>query len=651
MDRVSAPARSLSKSILGINNAISNANGQRPTFSARLDDAMARNNAALDQTRGRLFDAVAGFYALRTAIAAPVREAAAFESAMADVRKVVDFASEQEFKAFRDELLALSRQVPVSVNGLAQIAAAAGAAGIAGDDLVTFTEAAAKIGVAFDISADQAGEGLAKLMTGLGITLPEAIKLADAMNHLSNAQASSADEIFDVVRRVGAQAKMFGFTAEQTSAFASAMIAAGAESEVAATSFRNMGKALTRGGSATDRQKDAFKALGMDAGKVAAAMQKDAVKTTVSVLEALSQIPKEQQAAIASDLFGDEARALGPLLTNLDLVRSSLGLVADESKYAGSSFKEFETRSKTFEARLQKFTNVITALKITIGNALLPVLTELMDSLTPIIDTISGWITKNPELTAGIIAAGAAVVGLRIALSALSFVGLLGRGGALSLLAFGMNTVGAASGRVYGAARSAIALQTALAAMDGAKIGLLTKIGAGLRGIAAATGLTAISGAISAVVAAIAAISAPVWLVIAAAVAAVGMAWKYWDRVSSFVSGVGSALGELLAPALEKVRPLLEWFAPFGEIIAAGWERAKTVLSAVGDWLGTIFQKETLSEEDKAAAHKAGYDFVMAIWDGMKAVMSGLTSWVSSSIQGLVDSATSGLNSLAGWAA
>jgi TP901 family phage tail tape measure protein len=628
VDRVTGPARTLTGSILGIQNAAQQAGGAGLSgFGARLTSAIDANNAALDAARGRLFDAVAGFYALRAAIASPVAEAAAFESAMADVRKVVDF-TEDSYAAFKDGLLDLSKDVPYAVNGLAAIAAAAGQAGIAGEELVRFTEAAAKIGTAFDVSAEQAGDDLAKLMTGLGITLDEAMLLADAMNHLSNSQASTAAEIMDVVRRVGGQAKMFGFTSEQTAAFASAMIAAGAESEVAATSFRNMGKALTRGTAATGRQRAAFEALGMDATEVANQMQKDAVGTTVQVLEAISRIPKEQQAAIASDLFGDEARALGPLLTNLDLVRSSLGLVANESDYAGSAFREFEARSRTFEAAMQRFQNVLSALRITIGNALIPIFTELMLKIGPVVEKVTDWIGANPQLVGGLLAAAAGVTAFKVAMAGLTFLGLLGRGGALSMLAFGFNTVGRAAASIRGAAGGMIALQTALAAMDGQKVGLFAKLAAGLRGVAAVTGLTAAKGAIAAVVGVVATISAPAWAAIAAAVAAVGLAWKYWDRITSFVSGVGEALGEILSPALEAIRPVLEWFAPLGELIAAGWEKAKAAVSAVGEWLGSIFGKEALSEEDNAAAKQSGYDFIMALWDGMKQVVSDLLAWL-----------------------
>jgi len=670
LDRVTAPARRVSAGLLGISSTIRDANNQRIGFGDRLDAAITRNNRALAKARLGLADAVAGFYALRAAIASPVRQAIAFESAMADVRKVVDFPTPRAFQDFQAGLMALSRDIPLTVNGLAEIAAAAGQAGIAGDDLVRFTDAAARIGVAFDISADEAGSAMAKMMTGLGLSIDETVRLSDAMNHLSNAQASSAAEILDVVRRVGAQARMFGFTAEQTSAFASAMIAAGAQSEVAATSFRNMGLALTRGTAATKAQREAFSALGLDAIAVAKRMQEDAVATTTDVLERLAQLPKEQQAVIASQLFGNEARALGPLLTNLDLVRSSLGLIANEADYAGSSFREFENRNRTFGSTLQRFNNLLTNLKITIGNAIIPVLSSLIATITPAIDKLTQFMAAHPEITAAVVTATAAIIAFKAATAALSFVGLLGRGGALSLLSLGFNTIGRRAIGARIAATEMIGLQTALAGMGGQSLGTLGRIGAGLRGMALAVpGIAAIGSALTAVGAALAAISAPVWGTIAAIVAALAAAgytiWKYWDRISSVFSGVARRLGEELQPALQLAQPLFDALAVVGGTIASAFEGASNWIgrffSSLGDWL----DRETLSEEQKAQWQRSGYDIadrivtgirsvttrlgelasafftagqnlIKSLWDGMVQVFADLKAWIDSQIAGVL---------------
>jgi TP901 family phage tail tape measure protein len=625
LDRVSGPARRIAGSLRGVNGVARDSASMRLPIADRVDAAITRNAAAMDRARMGLVDLAGAYYLLSGAIAAPVRAATEFESAMADVRKVVDFPTPQAFNDFRKQLMALSREVPYSVNDLAAIAAAAGQAGIAGADLVKFTEAAAKIGTAFDISADDAGDAMAKIMTGLGLSIDQAIGLTDAMNHLSNAQASSAAEILDVVRRVGAQGEAFGFTAEQTAAFASAMISAGAQSDVAATSFANMGRALTRGGSATKRQVKAFEALGLEASDVARRMQEDAVGTTLDVMQRLSEIPAETRAAIQTDLFGDEARALAPMLGRLEIIRESLALVGDESKYAGSSFKEFSVRAATFANKLQTFRNRVTQLSIAVGEALIPVLADLMDRIAPVIERMATFIEANPELVAGIMATVGAMIALRGAIAAVRFAGLLSIGGALQ-------TVGRGSAYLATAARNSLALQAALAAMSGVPMSNLNRVGAGMRGmIFAVPGISLIASGISAIGSALATISAPVWAGVAAIVAIIAAAgytiYKYWDRISATFSGVARRLGEELAPALELIQPAIDWLAGIGESIANGWDRAITAISNFIEKVRGFFGREILTEEQKAEAEQAGYDFADRLIMGVKDIASRVKTY------------------------
>ncbi|RWX72607.1 phage tail tape measure protein [Mesorhizobium sp. M2A.F.Ca.ET.039.01.1.1] len=626
IDGVSAPARAAARSLLGIGKAANGING----VQLRLRDAIERNNAALDRARGRMLDAVAAGYVLKRGLEAPIQAAMNFESAMADVRKVVNFDSAAQFKDFQQQVIELSKRLPMAADGLSQIVAAAGQAGIERDQLMKFAEMAAKVGVAFDITADQAGDSLAKMMTGLGLSIDQTERLADAMNYLSNAQASSAADILDVVRRVGAQSKQFGFNAVQVSAFASAMLSAGAESDVAATSFRNMGRALTKGASATKAQKRAYSRLGLDARKVSKAMQKDAVGTTVKVLEKISQLPKEMQASVSSDLFGDEARALGPLLTNLDLLKKSLGLVAKESDYAGSSTKEYEVRAKTFANNLQLFKNRLTALGIQIGNALIPPLTELMDKLAPLIDRFADFAALHPQLTAGIVGLTGALIALRIAMAGLAFAGLFGRGGLLSVASAFVQVAGGAAE----AAKNAVALQRALGAMSGQKLGAFGTFATALRGmIFAVPGVSMIASALAAVGSALAAITAPAWGLIALGVAAVAAAgallWKYWDRISSVLSGVASALAEELQPAIDAIKPYLTWLAPIADTIAAGWDKAKAALSSFAEWIGSFFSQEVLSEDQKAQWATAGHDAAIRMIEAIKSAFSELVGWAA----------------------
>lgn len=631
-----------SRLILELVDKVTGPASQVSATVGRLNERIAANNQKISAMRGQFIGAAAAAVGLAGALIAPLRSAAAFESAMADVTKVVDFESAEAFQAFQQSLLAMSEIPGMPAAGdLAAIAAAAGQAGIAGADLTTFTEAAAKIGTAFDISAAESGEALAKMQTGLGLTIDEVVLLADSMNHLSNAQASSAAEILDVVRRVGASAKQYGFVAKDVSAFASAMIAAGAESEVAATSFRNMGLALSRGESATKRQKDALGDLGLEASEVARRMQQDAVGTTIDVLERIGKLPAELQAAVSNDLFGSQSRALGPLLTNLDLLRESLALVSDESVYSGSAFDEFSRRAETFGARAEAFGNGLKNIGIIIGTALFPVLTGLMDRLAPIIGALGEWAAANPRLVSGIIAAVAGLVAFRLVLVGLRLAGLMAMGGYLRTVAFGMAQIGARAAAVGSAARESARLNKALAAMQGIQASKLSQIGAALRGIAfATTGLSA-------------ATLGPIGIAIAAVAGAGYLLWQNWDAIRATARGVSRAVREALAPALDALRPILEPLGPHLERIGRGFKMMSDAIGKALGWIGDLFSdignRNVLTDEQEKNTEDRAYRIARAVIDGMAAVAPALLGIGRDAIQALWDGMKERFESMMAW--
>jgi len=431
INQVSSPAKQVTSSIKGIGQAFSGLSSKN--MLAGLDTAIKRNNEQLAAMRGKLLGAAAVGYGLTRAITGPVQAAMDFESAMADVKKVVDFDNFDDFKKFQNDVLEMTTRIPMAGKELSAIVAEAGQSGIPKAELLKFTEMAAKVGVAFDISAREAGEALAKMKTGLGLSIAETSKLSDAMNHLSNNQASKARDVLDVVRRVGAMGKQFGFRPEQVAAFGSAMVAAGAQSEVASTSFMNMGRALTKGASATKRQRAAYQRLGLDAKKVAIRMQKDAVGTTVDAMERIGKLPAHLRASVVSDLFGDEARALGPLLTNLPLLKNSLKLVASEQEYLGSTEKEYVSRSQTFANAVQIMRNRLNRMAIAIGSVLMPPLAALMDKIAPLVDSFTQWAQAHPELVRNIVIATTALIGFRIATIGIRAAALFAKGGIMEL--------------------------------------------------------------------------------------------------------------------------------------------------------------------------------------------------------------------------
>lgn len=314
-----------------------------------------------------------------------VQAAVEFESCMADIAKVVDGLRDENgnltdsYYAMSDSIIDLSKNIPMAAEELAAITAAAGTAGIAMEELGIFTETAAKMGVAFDITAEQAGDWMAKWRTSFSMTQEEVTALADQINYLSNNSAATASEISTVVTAVGPLGDVAGMTAAQIAALGSTMVGVGVQQDVAATGIKKLATVMVAGKSATKAQRAVLKQLGFDSTELAVRMQTDAEGAILSFLEAVKRLPEAEQAAALKNYFGQESiGAIAPLLTNLDVLRERFEMVGDAQKYAGSMEAEYAARAATTANNIQLYENRIAALKIQLGTYLLPILNTVL---------------------------------------------------------------------------------------------------------------------------------------------------------------------------------------------------------------------------------------------------------------------------------
>jgi methyl-accepting chemotaxis protein len=93
---------------------------------------------------------------------ASLKMASDFESSFAGVRKTVN-ATAAEFAALSQGMRDLSKEIPVNVNELNKIGEAAGQLGIKTENILDFTRVMANLGVATNLSAEEAATSLARL--------------------------------------------------------------------------------------------------------------------------------------------------------------------------------------------------------------------------------------------------------------------------------------------------------------------------------------------------------------------------------------------------------------------------------------------------------------------------------------------------------
>ena len=509
---------------------------------------------------------------LASMFAAPAQAAIQFESSMADVKKVVDFKTPQQFKEMSDDILELSKRIPMTADALAQIVAAGGQSGIERESLTSFAESAAKMGVAFDITAEQAGDMMAKWRTAFKMNQEEVVKLADKVNYLGNTTAASAPLISDVVTRIGPLGEVGGVASGEIAALGASMVGSGIQSEVAATGIKNLILSLTAGESATKSQKEALQGLGLESEVVAKNMQSDAKGTILQVLSSIQALSKEKQAAALSELFGKESlSAIAPLLSNLDGLKENLDKVADAQKYTGSMEGEFAARSATTANSIQLMSNRANAAQIAIGNGLLPVIAPAMEIIGGLATRVGELATNYPGLTQGVIIATGA------------FATLYGVIAAGKIIAMEMNAIKF----TYLALMKSSIAKTIIAST-------VSKASAAMTGL-----MTGAQWALNAAMTA-----NPIGLVIAgiAALIAIGyVLYQNWDTISAFASTMWEGGKQAIANFGETI---MNKISSICDTVTQKWQSLKDFLSHPIDTL--VRYNQSLSGGGEVAQNAEG---------------------------------------------
>lgn len=363
------------------------------------------------------------------ALAIPVNQAIKFESTMADIRKVVDGLDNADaFRKMSQDVIDLSTKLPITADGIGQIVAAAGQAGIARSELVGFAEDAAKMGIAFDQTAEESGQMMATWRTAFKMTQKDVVGLADKVNYLGNTGPASAAKISEIVTSVGSLAAVNHVSTGNLAALGATIAGMGVQSEVASTGIQNFMLSLSNAN--TGNAKKVLKKIGMTPKSLASGMVKDSKATMLKVLEGIKNLPEESKSKALEWLFGRESiKAIAPLLNNLDLLRKNFGKVADAQQYAGSMQKEYNSRADTTENKLTLMQNGITAVSLALGDALTPQLKQAVVELMPYLKQTEKFVRDNPELVRSVakfaislIAVGAAVGTVSQAFKVLNFV-------------------------------------------------------------------------------------------------------------------------------------------------------------------------------------------------------------------------------------
>ena len=419
IDKATLPLRKVAEGFRRSTGHIKRAMGDATSAAERFHKAMERATYLRVAADGAARVGEGFTNALRK----PVGAAVEFESAMADVRKVVNFEAPDGLEQMGDELRNLSRTIPVSAKGLAEIAAAGGRFGLPADQIAAFTAQTAKVATAWEVLPEEAGESIARLSNVFQIPIESVGEFADAINYLADNAATTAPAVTNALLRMGGVTRMFGLAETTAAALATAMLDLGRPPEIAARAINTMLQKLQTADTQGKKFQAVLKHIGLNATELKQAISEDADGALLDLLTRLEQLDNATRVKALTFMFGEGfSDDIGILVGSLSTYRKQLNNVADEQNYLGKVQAEFAIRSQTTANGFVLLNNRMEAWRAKMGQALLPQINQLTESIGKVVDKMNVWVAEYPALTKALLIF-AGVVG--IALTAISKLLLL----------------------------------------------------------------------------------------------------------------------------------------------------------------------------------------------------------------------------------
>jgi hypothetical protein len=262
------------------------------------------------------------------------------------------------------------------------------------------------------LGATHAGEESAGGLKGLGKNLVGAAASAAVVKKGFDFMKGAADSAGTLAKSTAALSRSTGLDSSTSSAWVSMTKQRGIELTKLQTSFTAFSKqqvALQGGNKATA---DAFKQLGVSQADLAAT-NGDFNKSLALVADGFKELPDgAEKTALATKLFGKQGLALLPILNQGSAaleeqlgVMEKNGLTMDKDGVAKSL--ELAKAQREMRASME-------GVKVSIGQALIPVMVKLSQTVLPVVQKFADILRQSPALTTAVIGLGVAFAGMMV---------------------------------------------------------------------------------------------------------------------------------------------------------------------------------------------------------------------------------------------
>ena len=323
-----------------------------------------------------------------------------FESAMADVKKVTELSEGHSLKDFKQDILDLSKKLPMTAEEIAKIVSEGGKLGLASKEALEFGKTATAMGVAFEMGADEAGEAIGGLMANLQTDVKGIKDLGDSINYLADKGSSDAKNIVDI-SRIGGMGNLVGLQRENMAALAATLDEVKIPAEVAGTTISSMLTKLSTADSLGEKAESAFRELGLSGEFMKQVLKQNSQEAINLLLSRIKTLDKESQIGVITNIFGNDSgmiRSMTTLVNGFDRYQELLKMANSEEKKV-SMDKELINKYDTTSTALTSLRTNISAIAIKFSDSLLPAIKFIANALSSLISVMDYLFNNFPLLS------------------------------------------------------------------------------------------------------------------------------------------------------------------------------------------------------------------------------------------------------------
>ena len=341
--------------------------------------------------------------ALIAPLALAAHDAIKFEDKMADIAKTTGLKG-KELTQFGDDILKMSGDTRTSIEDLQIIGEIGGQLGIAKSDLLGFTDAANKFNVAlgkdFSGGVEQAIAGVGKIKNLFkdtrNLNIAESImKTGSAINELGAAGAATSENIVEFTLRLGALPDAIKPSLNDTLALATYFEEMGLDARIASGGMATLLK------SAAGKLPQFAKQMALTETAATALFNSDPTEFAKKLSQSFKGLKGSDMQKTLAKLGVNDLEALkvlGALGANTKRVTELQALSNREFEKGASLAIEYGVKNETMAAKIARAQNNFKALSITIGTELIPIISDLLKEVMPIIRSFTDWVRENKSM-------------------------------------------------------------------------------------------------------------------------------------------------------------------------------------------------------------------------------------------------------------